>query len=130
MDSSSVNVFRISGADLDAASSLVFDVPASSSAIVNVTGTTAAFTNGQAYILVNGQQQSLQDHAFASNILYNFKDTTSVKTNGWSPQGSILAPRAKFEHSNAHVNGQVIVNELVSSGAFKQCGGYRGQVPQ
>ncbi len=123
------NVFTISGANLDAGHSLVFDVPATSSVIVNVTGTTASFTNGQNYVIVNGQSQGMSDHPFAANVLYNFKDATLVKTSGWSPQGTILAPRAKLEHSNANINGQVFVNELLSTGEYHQCGAYRGNVP-
>lgn len=123
--SPTLNVFTISGTALDSGHSLHFQVPDSSSVILNVTGAAAAFTNGQSYW--NGV--GMQGHPRAARILYNFPTASGVSASGWSPQGTILAPNAAVTLSNGNVNGAIVVNTLTTSSAALACPAFEGALP-
>jgi choice-of-anchor A domain-containing protein len=123
--SPTLNVFTISGTALDSGHSLYFQVPDSASVILNVTGTAAAFTNGQSYW--NGV--GMQNHPRAARILYNFPAAVGVSASGWSPQGTILAPNAAVTLSNGNVNGAIVVNTLTTSSAALACPAFEGTLP-
>lgn len=119
------NVFTMTDGALSQARSIVFDVPDNSTVILNITGAAPTFSNGQSF----WGAQSMQDHARAGQILYNFPQATNVTLTGFSPQGTILAPRANLTHQSNHINGQVVVNGLTASGALHCGGGFVGSLP-
>ena len=120
-----INVFTMTGASLTQSRSLVFNVPDTATVVVNVSGTQASFTNGQSF----WGAEAMVDHARAGQIIYNFPQATSVSTNGFSPQGTLLAPRATLSHQNATLNGQAIVNSVSGSGAYHCGGSFEGNLP-
>ena len=119
------NVFTMTGTALSQARSVVFVVPDSSTVIVNITGTSATFTNGQNI----WGTQSMQDHPRSGQILYNFPQATSLSISGFSPQGTILATRASLSHQNANIYGQVVANSFSGGGAFRCGGSFVGSLP-
>lgn len=100
------NVFQIAAGVLATLNSLTITAPGSSTVIVNVAGTSNSFQN--AGMTLNG--------IAATNVLFNFYQTTSLTTNGIGFKGTILAPAAAFSFNNGHVDGQVIVNSLSGTG--------------
>jgi choice-of-anchor A domain-containing protein len=124
------NVFTLTAAQATATRTLVFDVPLTSSVIVNVTGGAASFANGQQFVMVGGTQTPMSQHEFASRVLYNFPQASALGASSWSFQGTVLAPRASLSYANSNLFGQLIINTLSSSGVgFQQCGAYVGTLP-
>ncbi|MEU5216061.1 choice-of-anchor A family protein [Streptomyces sp. NPDC020807] len=126
-----LNVFAVAAEDLQKAGALTFKVPAGSSTLVNVLGSSydmsTAPTYGVYYQGADGTAPVVDDYALAngdfegirSRMLWNFPQAESVKKNYTSWPGTILAPNAKVEMGGqgigpGHVNGSVIAEELVT----------------
>jgi choice-of-anchor A domain-containing protein len=110
------NAFRLSAATLDAATNLVFNVPATSSVLVIVDGDPAAMTN------MGFQPNGIP----AGRILYAMCDATSLTIQGAGPIGSILAPSADVTFNGGLVSGQIFANSMTGNGqtddeAFHGC---------
>ncbi|MFB7515147.1 choice-of-anchor A family protein [Streptomyces sp. NPDC056144] len=132
-----LNVFAVAAADLQKAGAITFKVPAGSSTLVNVLGSSydmsTAPTYGVYYQGADGTAPVVDDYALASDafagirsrMLWNFPQAESVKKNYTSWPGTILAPNAKVEmggtgangqpYGPGHVNGSVIAEELVTA---------------
>lgn len=80
--------------------------------LVNVNGTNIRFDGGN-NITVDGVQ-TMGDRAKVANVLFNFRDATSIYLDG-ALYGSILAPNAALT-TNHNLKGQIIVDNLVHSG--------------
>lgn len=107
-----LNVFSISGDDMLSSNGFVFDVPLSSTVIVNVTGTSGGFVNGSTTlpdgVVCGSGSVSLDD--FCNKLVWNFPEATSITVSGTAVQGSVLAPLASFgSNGSGQVNGTVIV---------------------
>jgi choice-of-anchor A domain-containing protein len=127
----SLNVFTMPGTLLAQARTLVFDVPLASTVMINVTGTSATFTNGQQFVMENGQKKAMTGHALAGRTLFNFPQATSVTGSSWGLQGTLLAPQANVNYSNGNIFGQVFANNLTTGNVgFQHCGSFKGQLPQ
>ncbi|MBN2197251.1 MAG: choice-of-anchor A family protein [Polyangiaceae bacterium] len=111
-----MNIFTISAADLSASNGFKFNVPVSSTVIVNVMGTgEAGFINGTTTlpdgVTCGSGAVSLND--FCNQLVWNFPEATSVTVSGTAVQGSILAPHAAMtSNGSGQVNGTVIVREF------------------
>ena len=99
-----LDVFNVSASQLPAANSagLSITVPTGATALVNVTGTSATFSNFGT--LLNNLPRNL--------LLYNFPDATSLAISNFTFQGSILAPNANLSFSSANIEGNVIVGSV------------------
>ncbi|MFD8597167.1 choice-of-anchor A family protein [Kitasatospora sp. NPDC059646] len=108
-----LQVFEISGADLDRASTFLFEgVPADASVVVNVTGTHPVSISPMA-VGYNGEQVDLYTSAHfgeaASKVLYNLRETPSLTLGGGGNFiGSLLAPGATADLT-ASTNGRVYI---------------------
>jgi choice-of-anchor A domain-containing protein len=107
-----LNVFNLDGSQMNSLNHFHINVPTGSTILINVTGTTVATSYG-GYEL-NGH--SLADTGFAgnSNILWNFKDATSLDLH--SIGGSIFAPKANVTSNYNAVNGQIIAKTFTGTG--------------
>ena len=99
---SAVQVFSISGTDLQTRNQIVINnVPLTSSILVNVTGAFAQLAN----------IDSTSPFApFGGNVLFNFKDATQVNFANTGLYASILAPNALITSGIGHIQGVVIAN--------------------
>jgi choice-of-anchor A domain-containing protein len=120
------NVFTIAGTQLALARNLVFNVPDTSTVVVNVTGASAVFTNGR---MLWGTQSMGATHPRAPQILFNFPQATNLSVSSFSPVGTLLAPNASLSHANATIHGQAVVNLFSGTGGFTCVGSFRGSLP-
>ncbi|HVU34701.1 MAG TPA: choice-of-anchor A family protein [Opitutaceae bacterium] len=96
-----LNVFNISAADLAAASTLTIDVAANSHVLINISGSSATFSN-----------KGIDGTFAATNTLFNFYQATSLNMSGIGVEGSILAPHADVSFLSGQMNGQLIANSF------------------
>jgi choice-of-anchor A domain-containing protein len=109
-----LNVFEVAAS---AITGLTIQIPAGSTALINVTGTTVSLQNFQV---------QLKGGASADHIFYNMPQATQLNVSGISVLGSILAPKATLLFNNGNINGQLIVYDLKGGGEshnvfFKGC---------
>ncbi|MFJ6634521.1 choice-of-anchor A family protein [Streptomyces sp. NPDC091376] len=134
-EDSAVNVFAVNATDLQQATEINVKVPAGSSALVNVLGSSYDMNSAPTYGVNLWDAQTgafVQDDYAAggpgfkdarSKLLWNFPEAASVVKNYTSWPGTILAPNATVELGRkgpggeigpGHVNGSVIARELRS----------------
>jgi choice-of-anchor A domain-containing protein len=97
------NVFALTASQLQGIGQVTFDVPTTSTVLVNVSG---SFTSATYTIALNGLPPE--------KLLWNFSLATTVKVNSWS--GTILAPDASVSITNGTYNGSVVARELSING--------------
>lgn len=99
---SSLNVFTVSLADLNASKGIDISSTAGSTVLINVTGTgTATFSNGS--VVESGITST------GAAVLYNFISASGVSLPGSKdPKGSILAPNASVTGGFGAMSGQLI----------------------
>jgi len=96
------NVFSVNGAALAAGDQFNFSVPATSTAIVNVSGTTAAFDTA-----------SFQLGALTpGHLLWNFRQATTVRVTSAGQKGTLLAVNAAVTMSSASLDGALVAGSL------------------
>lgn len=101
--SSAVQVFSISGTDLQTRHQFVVNnVPLTSSILVNVTG---------AFAQLASVDSTTPFAPFGGNVLFNFKDATQVNFANTGVQASILAPNALITSNSGHIQGVVIAKD-------------------
>jgi choice-of-anchor A domain-containing protein len=106
--------------------SIIFDIPSSSLALVNVFGEAVelfntgffhtAFQQGSMQ-LPDNQPGTRHDGTFTNNILFNFVNATALDIHSVGVKGSILAPLASTSFYNGHIDGNFIVREFNVYGA-------------
>ena len=114
-----INVFSVTPAQLTGIKATFIDVPAGSTALINVSGTTVT-VNGEVRYKSGGTYRQADDAPVADAVartIWNFSTATSVKLNtGSAFGGTVLAPNAAVEAVNlGHNNGQVIAASFKSN---------------
>ncbi|MET9953948.1 choice-of-anchor A family protein [Streptomyces sp. NPDC006339] len=126
-----LNVFAVSAADLEKAGAISVKVPAGSSTLVNVLGTSYDMHSRPTYGVWLWDQTKgafVQDDYAAgsdafksvrSKLLWNFPQAESVRKNYTSWPGTLFAPNATVRMGGGnvgpgHVNGSVIAEELIT----------------
>lgn len=107
---SSTNIFALNAGQLGTANTLQISVPPGSSVLLNISGTTVTWQ--QMGIFLNGVDES--------QVLYNFREATSLVINGISVRGSVLAPKAAVQFNNGQVNGTLVAASLSGFGQAHQ----------
>jgi choice-of-anchor A domain-containing protein len=93
------NVFEVASAKLGSAQRVAISVPAGSTTLINVTGTTT-YKSALSSVTLTG--------ATAATVLWNFPLTpTIISTAGLEWKGSILAPNAAVSLSNGQLSGSL-----------------------
>ncbi len=101
--SSAVQVFSISGTDLQTRNQIVVNnVPTASTVLVNVTGTFAQLAS---------VDSSSPFDPFGGKVLFNFKDATQVNFAQTGLYASVLAPNALITSNSGHIQGVVIAKD-------------------
>jgi choice-of-anchor A domain-containing protein len=114
----SVNVFSISAANLQAAKHIDIDIPKGSLAVVNVTGGSSFTTAGWADVRYVGA--SAADPADArSGLSWNFVGITSITMSGAGVEGLFLAPSATLTAAGSTLKGSVVVSSMTSAGTIQ-----------
>ena len=91
----------------------IFDVPAGSKVIVNVTGASVDIANGR-MILASGLPLTPAD------VLVNYVDATLLTVSGFSHDGSVLAPFASGSFSGGAIQGIAIFGgDVVTKNGFE-----------
>jgi choice-of-anchor A domain-containing protein len=103
-----INVFSVSADALAHANTIQIQTPASAFALINVTGN--ALTVGNLGLSLSG--------ATPSGVLWNLPDATSLTLFSVGFQGSVLAPQAAAEVTNASFAGTLVANNVVGNGAY------------
>lgn len=89
-----LNTFEVDGDDFADATSMTLVVPDGSSALVNITGTSASF--GPSVTLTGVD---------ARRVVYNFPDATSLELAGVGVHGQVLAPLADVDLVSGSITG-------------------------
>ncbi len=99
------NIFNVAGSALAAGDQFNFSVPATSTAIVNVTGTTAAFDTA-----------SINLGALApGHLVWNFPQATTLRVTSAGAKGTLLAVNAATTTSSASLDGVLLAASLSGS---------------
>ncbi len=116
-----MNIFTITGEQLAASNGFTIDVPAASTAIINVTGTTAGFSGGSTVLpdKITCGSGAVKLNDFCNRLVWNLPDVKTITISGTAVQGTILAPRATLSGGGANVNGTVIVNNFAIDGCVE-----------
>ena len=112
------NVFSVTQAQLSGNVAVLIEVPAGSTALINVSGNSPK-VEGNMYFKVGNSWTQAQDNAtagFNSKTLWNFPTANTVTLNtGSAFAGTILAPGAVVKADNVgHTIGQVIAKQFNS----------------
>jgi choice-of-anchor A domain-containing protein len=103
--STGLNVIDLTGANLTQSQTIDINAPVGSTVLLNVSGTSATFQNGQV----------VETGVTGAAVLYNFFAATSVNLSGKDPMGSMLAPLAGVIGSNGQMHGQLIADSYGGS---------------
>ena len=98
-----MNTFEVSAADFAASTYMTISVPAGSSAIINVTGTSATF--GPVGV-------TLSTGVDATDVVYNFPDAMSLELDGVSVVGQLVAPRADIDIVSGDITGTMTGKDI------------------
>jgi choice-of-anchor A domain-containing protein/LPXTG-motif cell wall-anchored protein len=114
-----IQVFEIAAADLDKASTFLFQkIPAGASVLVNVTGNRAVSISPMSVGFNDDRVDVYTSKNFgeaASRILYNFRESPTLTLGGGGNfMGSILAPKANADLT-ASTNGRLYVGGNVKT---------------
>lgn len=110
-----LNVFSITGEQLESANQITIIAPGESSVIVNVSGLEINW-GGAGFILPDGGASCRGDTStWCHRILWNLYEATILNISGIGIQGSVLAPYATLDGGGGNVDGQVIVEFLYGS---------------
>jgi choice-of-anchor A domain-containing protein len=114
-----LNVFELPTAALVGNRGLLFSVPSTSTIIVNVTGTQAAFES------TNMDYGAVPD----ARVLWNFRQATTVRIAQTGFKGSLLAPLASVSHINGSLSGQLIAYALTGTNNGLSSRPFTGKLP-
>jgi choice-of-anchor A domain-containing protein len=101
-----LNVFRVSGVDMNRANSVYINAPAGSTVLINIDGTTDQMTSFGFFLSGVNRQ----------HVLYNFYQATTLTLSNIGVEGSILSPQANVSFNNGSLWGQLIGNSFVGAG--------------
>ncbi len=100
------NVFTLTTAQLQTASSFTIQAPAGSSVVVNLAGTSAAMQNFGFSLSGPARER----------VLFNFHQATSLQMSSIGVEGSILAPYAAVQFNNGVIHGSLVAASLQGNG--------------
>jgi choice-of-anchor A domain-containing protein len=123
-DSNTVNVFTVTAASLATTRATQLRIPTGAIAVINVTGNSFSSTgsnsgglwNGTAYTNYSANSTNATALAYRTHVVWNFPTATSIDVNGFTLEGTMLAPKAAVATSGARINGSMFVDSLTSAG--------------
>jgi len=107
--SKSLNVFTVAGSSLGSASEINISAPVGSAVVINVTGNSATFRNGEV----------AETGVSAANVLWNFPAATAISLEGGlDPMGTILAPSSTVSGGFGVMTGQLVAGNFSGTTSF------------
>jgi choice-of-anchor A domain-containing protein len=100
-----VNVFQVSASTLSNTVLLSIDAPASSLAVINISGGSATLRGGHQFIGGIDQQ----------GVLFNFAEATSISASGYGLWGTMLAPYAHVAFHNGSFDGGIYAKSMTGN---------------
>ncbi len=127
--SNTLNVFSLTGSVLSGADTVNIDVPTGSTVLINVSGYTDSLQTGSVFENGNDTGPNGTPPAWASSVLYNFYQATSLALNN-NPSGSVLAPDAGVTSGGtyANVDGQLVADSYDGTNEFENVA-FDGSLP-
>jgi choice-of-anchor A domain-containing protein len=110
--SETLNVFSLTAPELLDIGMMKFQVPTSSTVLVNLSGESVLW-GGMGFELPNGTKACRGGGTGCTKIFYNLYEATSLDLSGLGVPGSILAPKATLNGAGGNVDGQVFVGTLL-----------------
>jgi choice-of-anchor A domain-containing protein len=101
-----INVFALEASDLNPCYGMTFNVPSSSTVVINVSGT----VNQLQYFWMN------LNGLDKTHVLFNFFETEQLTIQGIGVFGSVLAPFADVSFSNGNVDGTLVAESVTGGG--------------
>ncbi|GEN06371.1 choice-of-anchor A domain-containing protein [Myxococcus fulvus] len=101
-----VNVFNVPSTAFASATLLSIDAPANSLVVINVSGTTARFTNF-GHVFAGGIDET--------GVLFNLPDATSLTAFDYGFYGTVLAPRAHVAFSDGSWVGSIYARSMTGN---------------
>jgi choice-of-anchor A domain-containing protein len=109
-----LNIFNITLPNPHDNSEIYINIPAGSTALVNVSNTAVNMTGGSMRVNNDGAL------GVATKVLFNFPNATSISIKNYAFLGSVLAPKADFSGHGGSINGQSVIGGNVDqSGGFE-----------
>ena len=118
------SVFNVNAQYLNSASSIWFDMPSYTTAVINVFGSEVELSNfgffhtalpsGSAQMPDNRPREFRHDGSLTNRILFNFVDATDISVHGIGFKGSLLAPLADVSFYNGHIDGNFISRSVTA----------------
>jgi choice-of-anchor A domain-containing protein len=130
-NSSTLNVFSVFGWEWQGTRQVNLNVPAGSSVIINVAGTTdtAHLPWGAMFINLSGAGDSTAASDW-QNVIWNFHELLTMDLSAIGFKGSLFAPLADITYSNGNVEGHLIANSLTNAGSAElHLYPFQGDVP-
>ena len=115
-----LNVFNLSSSTLAANPGFVINVPATATALINITGNTTNNAGVGAGITFTNSNITFSGGGADKRTLFNLSSATQVNVSGYRIQGSLLAPNA----SVVGANGASQDGTLIASGVSGQFEGH------
>jgi choice-of-anchor A domain-containing protein len=101
-----VNVFQVDASAFTGATLLSISAPAGSLAVVNITGSSATFSNfGHSF------SGGIDQHG----VLYNFVDATAIQAENYGFWGTVLAPNADITFNSGSWDGGIYARSLTGN---------------
>ncbi|MCP3061951.1 choice-of-anchor A family protein [Myxococcus sp. K38C18041901] len=101
-----VNVFNVPSTAFASATLLSIDAPANSLAVINVSGTTARFTNF-GHVFAGGIDET--------GVLFNLPDATSLTAFDYGFYGTVLAPNANVSFNSGSWVGSIYARSMTGN---------------
>ena len=106
----SLDIFDITAAMLQSASTITINAPTSAQVLINVSGASATLSNA-------GFSGTFNSDA---NTLFNFYQATLLNISGICVNGSVLAPLANVTFNSGQLNGELIASSFTGSGELHE----------
>jgi choice-of-anchor A domain-containing protein len=120
-----LNVFSLASTDFNF-STLAINVPAGSTVLINVVGTSVTTPSG-AYTLNGSSLTSATSGADDGKVLWNFVNASTITMNSFG--GSVLAPYATVGFSNGDYVGTLIASGVTSNSGSETYAAFTGSLP-
>ena len=111
-----LNVFTVQASSLINVSNFHMNVPAGSTAVLNIRGASATIANAT-------------NNFDPTRTIWNFSEATSLNISGIALNGSILAPSAAITANNGLLNGQIVGSSFYGSAQINSRN-FVGAVPE
>ncbi|MFH0736230.1 MAG: choice-of-anchor A family protein [bacterium] len=102
-----INIFNVSGSDVNNSTEIFVNVPSGSTALINISGDSVNVDGG---LVVSGADKY--------SALFNLYEATKLVIQNIDIQGTVFAPKADVNYVDGQLNGQFIAKSVYGKGQF------------